>query len=140
MAEAWKVCAWAQQLPNGSDADTRTVDLGFEVIAAILRTVLGRWRASNEVNSNNTEVNITERPGPPCVWSSIEASTAGEGRIVVPPQAETRGISIQGKSDGTLRVRRARPSGTACAVSAIGENGYDSRCVIIQAVATPFVC
>ena len=78
--------------------------------------------------------------GLPRVLSSINASTAGEGQIVVHPRAETRGISIQGRSDGTLRERRARPNGTPCAVSATAENGYDSRCGIIQAVATPFVC
>lgn len=62
-AEAWKLGAWAQQLPNGSDADTRPVDRGFEVIVAIMRAVHGAWRATNEGSPNNPEVKITERPG-----------------------------------------------------------------------------
>ena len=66
---------------NRRSARTRilgTVDLGNEVIAAILRTVLGRWRATNEVNSNEHEMNISEPQKQPCVWFCIKASTAGE--------------------------------------------------------------
>lgn len=57
------MCAWAQQLPYGSATGTRHRRSWIEVIAAILRAVPGHWRATNEVNSNNPEVKITERPG-----------------------------------------------------------------------------